>query len=434
MSYKLPVLKESAPLRYGTFFYLYAMQGVPGGFALTAIANYLIGKGASAPDVGAFDALIGLPWVIQFIWGPIIDRYQFSRMGHRKHWIVFSQLLAFATSLGLLFINNPVVQLGSVGTLFCIHSVFASIQDASVDATAIAIVPLKEQGRANAFMRAGYLLGIASGAAGLSTVLHRYGFFYAAACQSSFLLLFTVITYFIKIDRGDSYLPSFHSKELHNAISAKGDNPGIKWLFKQLYKGIMHKKSLRIFGAILLVYLSLSTFIRSFSFHLIHNLHWSDQELSVLQGTWGSLSSVAVILGGGVLADRIGPRKLQYWVVAAICLFFLVFGSLGALWVHKEVSTAGILLYNMADPVFSVAAMPVLMALCLARVEGSQFTTYMALVNLSDVMGAYLSGWGMSVTTGPVIGVVCGVVLLIALFAMRDRHKNTADLLPVTPV
>src|SRR5690348_11702052 len=154
----MPVLKESATLRYFTFFYLYAMQGVPAGFALTAIANYLIGKGASAPAVGAFDAIIGVPWIIQFIWGPIIDRYQFSRMGHRKHWILCSQVLAFTTSLGLLLIDDPVAQLSAVGAIFCVHSVFASVQDASVDATAISIVPVTEQGRANAFMRAGYLL------------------------------------------------------------------------------------------------------------------------------------------------------------------------------------------------------------------------------------------------------------------------------------
>ncbi len=424
MSYKLPVLKESAPLRYFTFFYLYAMQGIPAGFALTAIANYLIAKGASAPAVGTFDAVIGMPWIVQFIWGPIIDRYQFSRMGHRKHWIIFPQLLAFITTLSLLLVNNPVVQLSTITAIFCVHSVFASIQDASVDATAISIVPVTQQGRMNAFMRAGYLIGIALGAAGLSTVLHSYGFYYAAACQSVLLLVFTIVTYVTKIDRSDSYLPSFHTKELNDAVRSEAGNPDLRWLFKQLYKGITHKNSLRVFGAILLVYLCLSTFIRSFSFHLIHNLRWDDKELSVLQGTWGSLSSTVIILGGGVIADRIGPRKLQYWVVCSICIFFLVFDSLGALWLHKEVSTTGILLYNMADPVFSVAAMPVLMALCLAKVEGSQFTTYMALVNLSDVMGAYLSGWGMSVTTGPVIGFICGVLLLISLFLQRKRYTH----------
>jgi len=75
---------------------------------------------------------------------------------------------------------------------------------------------------------------------------------------------------------------------------------------------------------------------------------------------------------------------------------------------------------------FSVAAMPVLMALCLAKVEGSQFTAYMAIVNLCDVLGAYISGWGMSVTTAPVIGTICGISILTALIfqAVGKRHRR----------
>ncbi|MGI4020972.1 MAG: MFS transporter [Janthinobacterium lividum] len=423
MFYKLPVLKESTQLRYATFFYLYAMQGIPAGFALTAIANYLIGKGVSALAVGSFDALIGIPWVLQFIWGALIDRYQYSRMGHRKHWIVFSQLLAFIVSLGLLLVKNPVAQIGFISALFFTHSIFASIQDASVDAVAIAIVPVKEQGRTNAFMRAGLILGIAIGAAGFSTLLHSYGFYYAAACQSLLLLLFTLLTYFTKIDRADSYRLSFGLKKKDKIEKGQTKNPDLKWLFKQLYKGITHKNSLRVFGLMALVYLCLSIFIRSFSFHLIHNLQWKDNQLSVLQGTWGSIVTVTVTLGGGILADRIGPKKLQLWVTIAICMFFLVFNSLGFLWIDKQFSTAGILLYSLSDPMFSVAAMPVLMALCLAKVEGSQFTTYMAIVNLCDVMGAYISGWGMSITTAPVIGFICGFFILIALILQQIKPK-----------
>src|SRR3712207_6950484 len=51
-------------------------------------------------------------------------------------------------------------------TLF--RSVFASVQDASVDAMAIDVVPVAQRGRLNAFMRAGILWGISFGAAALS--------------------------------------------------------------------------------------------------------------------------------------------------------------------------------------------------------------------------------------------------------------------------
>ncbi len=84
-----PVLNESPVLRYVTFFYLYIMQGIPAGFALTAISNYLLGKHIEPQRVGSFIAFVGLPWTLQFIWGPLIDRYQYSFIGHRKHWVQY---------------------------------------------------------------------------------------------------------------------------------------------------------------------------------------------------------------------------------------------------------------------------------------------------------------------------------------------------------
>ncbi|WP_374950840.1 MFS transporter [Mucilaginibacter sp.] len=412
---KLPVLKESAGLRYFTFFYLYIMQGIPSGFALYAMVNYLAGKGISSSSVGTFAAIVGIPWIIQFVWGPIIDRYQFSVIGHRKHWVVLTQTLAFLASLTLLLVHDPVKQLTLMSIVFFIHSNFASVQDASVDAIAISIVPDKERGRVNAFMRGGYLLGIAAGSAGLSTVLHYYGFFYAAAGQSVLLLLMTVLTFCIRLDSADGFIPSFKFKSTVKPAAKDLDNPDLKWLFRQLYNGITEKVSLRTFGIIALVYTCNSIFIRSFSFHIIHNLHWADNAVSVLQGGWGTIATLIVTIGGGVIADRMGPGKLQLFVMVGICLFLVLFNSFGAMWAHKPLTITGLMLWNFADPMFSVAAMPMLMALCRKKVEGSQFTAYMAMVNFCDVLGSYISGWAMTYISAPVIGMTCGCIIFIVV-------------------
>jgi PAT family beta-lactamase induction signal transducer AmpG len=425
---KLPVLNQSSKLRYFTFFYLYIMQGIPSGFALTAVANYLAAKGISSHSIGTFVAIVGIPWIIQFVWGPIIDRYQFSVIGHRKHWVVLTQTMAFVASLSLLLVHDPVSQLSLMSVVFFIHSNFASVQDASVDAIAISIVPDAERGRVNAFMRGGYLMGIAIGSAGLSTVLHYYGFFYAALVQSALLLGMTVLTFVIRLDHADGYIPSFKFRSSVKANDSQVDNPNLKWLFKQLYTGITAKHSLQKFGIIALVYTCNSIFIRSFSFHLVHNLHWRDNSVSVLQGGWGTLATLVVTIGGGVIADRIGPDKLQTRVMLAICLFLIVFNGLGAFWYQKPVTVTGLLLWNFADPMFSVAAMPVLMALCLKKVEGSQFTAYMAMVNFCDVMGSYISGWAMTYFTAPVIGTVCGCLIfttLLVKFIKQQKRENS---------
>lgn len=430
MLYKLPVLNQSAKLRYFAFFYLYIMQGIPSGFALTAVANYLAAKGISSHAIGSFVAIVGLPWILQFIWGPIIDRFQFSVIGHRKHWVVLTQLLAFVASLSLLLVHDPVSQLSLMSAVFFIHSNFASVQDASVDAIAISIVPEAERGRVNAFMRGGYLAGIAIGSAGLSTILHFYGFFYAAVAQSALLLLMTILTFLIRLDSADSYIPTFNLKnKTTRPVHTSEDNPELKWLFKELYAGITQKNSLRAFGVIALVYTCGSIFIRSFSFHLIHTLHWADNAVSVLQGGWGTVATLFVTIGGGVIADRIGPAKLQTRVMIVIATFLLIFCGLGHYWIHKPLTVSGLLLWNFADPMFSVAAMPVLMALCREKVEGSQFTAYMAMVNFCDVMGAYISGWAMTVTTAPVLGLICGSLILaiVMIQVVKKVTSSTSD-------
>ncbi len=430
------VLRDSARLRYATFFYLYVMQGIPAGFGLTAVYNYLIGNGLSAKEVGSFAAIVGLPWTFQFVWGPLIDKYQYSIIGHRKQWVVLTQLVAVLASLSLLLVRSPVAQLGLLSAVFFVHSVFASVQDASVDAIAISVVPVAERGRVNAFMRGGMLLGSAMGGAALAYVLHHGGFRRAALAQSLVLLALTVLTFFIKLERTDRLLPRLgragRPTPPPGAEAADAEeNPPLGWLFRELWRSMVDRPSLRAFGIIFLGYLGGSLFSNAYSFHLIHALHWPDADVSIVQGSWGSVAAFAVLMGGGVLVDRLGPARLQYWVMVGLAGFLLLFSSLAPLWPNKTVSFSGLVVLNLADPLLSVAAMPLLMSFCRPRIEGSQFTTYMALVNLCTVTASYLNGWLLEITTAPVIGLGCGGLLLALVFDLRRRRPYLPVAAPV---
>ncbi len=237
---KLPVLKESAGLRYFTFFYLYVMQGIPAGFALTAIANYLIGKNVAPEKVGAFIAYVGLPWILQFFWGPFIDRFQASAMGNRKQWVVGSQWAAIMVSLGLLNIRSPEKNLGLLSVVFFIHSIFASIQVASVDAMAITTSPADQRGKMNGFMRGGFLLGVAFSSTVLSLVMHSRGFPAAALIQTFAMVTCSMLFFFTRPETGSTLLPSF--KKSSSVEVANNVNPDFKIVFKKIYKGILRKE------------------------------------------------------------------------------------------------------------------------------------------------------------------------------------------------
>lgn len=411
-------------MRYVTFFYLYFMQGVPSGFALYAIANYLTGKGVNTASVGTFITIVGIPWILQIAFGPLIDRYRYSVVGHYKHWVLLTQLAAFCASLSLLFVARPEAQLSLMSLVFFTHSLFASVQDASVDAMSIDVVPVAERGRLNAFMRAGILWGIAFGTAGLSYVLHHAGFTVAVLIQSGLLLLFTIITFFIKLNRTDPLLPRFTWNDLTRVVP--GEESDLKTVFKKLWRSMTEPVNLRMAGIIILSYLAFGIFVQSFTFHLIQTLHWPDQKLSMLQGGWGTLITFVVLMAGGVIADRIGHVKLQRQVLFFFAVFLLLFNALSFAWNQNAVATAGWLIWSMADPFYSVAAFPILMTLCKPTIEGSQFTAYMSMINLCYIGGAYVSGWAVQLFPAPVWGFTCGLVLLLCVYLLRKQKQQAA--------
>ncbi|GAB3991090.1 MFS transporter [Spirosoma daeguense] len=409
------------------------MQGIPAGFSLTALTNHLTAKGINPSTIGSFTAIVGLPWAFQFIWGPVIDRYQNSVMGRRKPWVLGAQILAFLASLGILFLPNPMNQITTLAWFFFGHSVFAGIQDASVDAMAISIIPENERGRINAFMRAGFLIGTGVGAAVFSHILSNRGFYAAALTQSLCLLAFTLLTLFIRERPADQLLPWPVRKKAitSNRIlttptpSSATYQPDFRWLFTELFRGLFSRKSLLLFGSVVMAYVSISLFLRAYNYHLIQRLGWADTSVSLLTGTYGMIVATLVALTGGFVADRIGPRRLLVFVLSLVAIYLLTFNSLSALWKHQEVAQVGLVSLYFMDPSISVAAMPVLMTLCRKGVEGSQFTTYMAFVNLSDIAGSYLAGHALNVVQAPTIGLFAGglaaVATLVTFFTLRHR-------------
>ncbi|GAB3641132.1 MFS transporter [Spirosoma arcticum] len=451
-SYPL-TLSRSRPLRYGVFLYLYIMQGIPAGFYTTALTNYFAAEGVKPDLVGSFVAIIGLPWAFQFIWGPLIDRFQGSSMGRRKPWVVGAQSMTVLASLTLLLVRDPVGQITTLSWLFFGRSIFAAIQDASVDALAITVTPEEERGRTNGFMRIGYLAGYGGGAAIFAVILRNYGFHAAALTLVLCLLTGAVLTFFIREQPGDRLLPRLNwpyfgrERPTPSATPVSARQPGdpattgstrsadvvphnFRWLFTELFQGLLAKRSLLLFGSIILAYVSVALFLRAYNFHLIRELKWRDTELSVLTGTYGMVAAAAVSLTGGYVADRIGARRLLVIMLVVVAAYLIGFNLIADLWVRRDVSQTGLVALFFMDPCISVAAMPVLMAICRRGVEGSQFTTYMAMVNLSDIAGTYLSGEALNFFSTRSIGLFSGgtaALALVVIFFALQRYRRIGE-------
>lgn len=421
------ILDQNRPLRYSAFFYLYVMQGIPAGFALTAVTNYLTAEGLDARAIGSFGAVVGLPWGIKFIWGPLVDRFQSSAMGRRRPWVLAAQAMAFLASLGILFIDSPVVDFNALMWAFALHGVFASLQDVSVDAMAITVVPTAERGRANAFMKGGMVTGQAIGAAGLAYLIRDAGFHTAALLQSVALLTFTLITFFIR-EQPDDALWSFRVKTTRQLPASIPLSQPFGALLRAIGRAMATRQSLLLFGSIALIFIGERLFQRVFFFELIRNRGWTDTSVSVLSGTYGTLVAVGLALVGGWLSDRFGARQMLIRVALVMGLLHVGFSLAAPLWNNPGVVTAALIIRQTLEPVFSIAALPVLMGLCRRGIEGAQFAIYMAVSNQADILGVYLSGQLLTFLSAPTIGVLCGVVILGAtaavLLGQTDERKS----------
>lgn len=76
---------------------LFVMQGLTGQFVIQAVPLFLRQAG-HGPAVLGLIYVAALPYVLRFLWAPLVDRYGHVGFGHRRSWIVGMQVVV----LGLI--------------------------------------------------------------------------------------------------------------------------------------------------------------------------------------------------------------------------------------------------------------------------------------------------------------------------------------------
>ena len=70
---RLPNLLATKNGRLTAFFLLYLTEGIPLGFAATAVATQLRRQDVGPAEIGAFVGSFYLPWAFKWAFGPVID-------------------------------------------------------------------------------------------------------------------------------------------------------------------------------------------------------------------------------------------------------------------------------------------------------------------------------------------------------------------------
>jgi PAT family beta-lactamase induction signal transducer AmpG len=149
----------SRNFRLALFGSLYFAQGAMMSYFLTFNILYLGEFGYSEADVGIFQAVLAVPFVLKIFLGMLSDAVNPFGMGHRKPYILVGLALQGVAMLVLAGVS-PVGGLGGFVVLALAASIGMALYDTCTDGLALDVTPECERGIVQGFMVGGRAAGI----------------------------------------------------------------------------------------------------------------------------------------------------------------------------------------------------------------------------------------------------------------------------------
>jgi putative transport protein len=353
-----------------TFFCLYIAQAVPSSFLSTALQVLMRENNFSLTTIGLLQ-LVKLPWIIKFLWAPMVDR-RCVTVNDYKRTIIVSELVyaALLLTIGFLHVSTDIY---FIIFLVVLSLVTSGTQDVATDALAVLTFKKSDKSMVNSMQSMGSFGGALLGGGVLLMALHRYGW----QTVLPFLAIFVLI----------ALLPLLFNKHLtinEKPKETKAKKADFIWFFTQ--KGIWKQiVFLVIYYAGIFGTLSL---LRSFLVDHGYNM----KEIGLISGVLGTGVAFFASWGAGFFVRKYGVFKARIAFACIILITTLYFFLMLSDTITTLRVCIGVTLlwatYGMCTIVVYVSSME--------RVrpgrEGTDFTIQTVITHLSGMMMAVVSG------------------------------------------
>lgn len=164
-------------------FSTYFAQGFPYSVVRTVFPLFLRDIKVSLESIG-LTALFGLPWVLKFLWAPILDKSL-----SKKKWLTLTQFiigfLVLCSSFLIKLQDAPFL----IALVFFIVAVFSATNDIAIDAYYLAVLDKDEQAKFLGFRVMAYRIAMITGTGLIVTVGTSYSWFLAFILAGAIMLL-----------------------------------------------------------------------------------------------------------------------------------------------------------------------------------------------------------------------------------------------------
>lgn len=451
--FRTPDLLATRGGRLTAFFFLYVTEGIPVGFSGTAVVTEMRRQGMTPGQIGTFMFWLYFPWAWKWVIAPFVDVIASERFGPRRAWIVLAQagmVLTLIAAMPLDYERRIAflgLELGLFTLLIVTNNIFGATQDVAIDALACNVLEEHERGLANGLMFAGAYLGQALGGSGALFLAPHIGF------RSTFLFVAASIlgvTVFVALplrERRNARLrrdrpPAPEASAPGSSRRIADFGAAMRQMGRELaaYPRTAARSFISSRGALLGVLFALlpcGAFALGLALqsNVAVELGMTDEEIGWLS-LCSTVISAAGCVVGGVLSDRFGRRRMLalYLTATALPTLFLAaaMSHFGWIWpvdtqaADRAVASDALLVcFWTATLVFAIfhglmygTRTALFMDVCVPDVAATQFTAYMALLNLVTSYSALWQGkaidhfgYPMTLVLDAVLGLLCLVIL-----------------------
>lgn len=144
--------------RMAAVLFLGFSSGLPYMLIAFNLKVWLRREGIDLATIG-YISWVMIPYSLNFLWAPILDRWVPFPIGRRRSWILIAQLGVIASLAGMGF-ARPEISVAWVVGLAIAASFFSATQDIGIDAYRREILRDEEQGIGASFLVYGYRVGM----------------------------------------------------------------------------------------------------------------------------------------------------------------------------------------------------------------------------------------------------------------------------------
>ncbi len=419
-------MSHSARTRYTTGAMAYFAQGIPMGLLHIALPAWLSTQGVSAIKIAAFLSIIMLPWAFKLLTGPLMDHFEYLPMGKRRPWVIGAQFGMVVSLLALMWVEDPVSQIGLLTAIGFLINTFTATQDVAVDGMSIDLVPIEEEGRLNAFMSFGKAVGWAVTSAVTGTLLVLYGMKVTALVSGIGAASIFILLILIRERRGERLFPWSGGE----ASPKNEPPPSFKSVFASLNHVLWARASLVVmaimfFDGLVAGYGRALMPIAAVQVFNFTTPQWSN--LNAIMGLAGAFAALAL----GPMIDRFGAKRMLSFTIVVVGLHAFLLAGSQQMWTNTLYVQIMMSAWILLLPVTMVCVLALAMSICSHAASATQFAIYMSISNLGAVAGSMLYGLLANYTSWSQNYALKGLlvfVLLVSILMFRT-HGHPEELL-----